>query len=454
MKQSGVLLPIFSLPGKFGIGTLGKGARDFLDAILAGGFSLWQTLPFGPPDAYRSPYAAISSFAGDPAYLDPEELYCLELISREELLSLCMPETAEVNASALSVRMPVLRRAAERVERVLLEDFLHRNPETAAYCRSRAEGGSELFFEAFLQYEFDREWQGLLSYAHRIGVSLMGDLPIYPSADSTDLRLYPEAFLLDGCGLPLGVAGVPPDSFSAEGQIWGNPLYRWDAMREDGFRYLSLRFRYLLDRFDALRLDHFRGYHSYYRIPRGEGAASGHWERSFGEELFEILAPLMEGKCIVAEDLGTSPELTDPLRRRFGFLSTRPLAFANPEDATDRYLPENCSGDCAVYTGTHDNLPYAALLATMDEAKRRALAARLGAEAGEPLVAAAIRALLHSAAALAVFPLADLLFLGEEARVNTPGTVGKNWRWRATSCDLARLDTAGYCRQNRESGRI
>ncbi len=443
-RQSGVLLPIFSLPGRFGIGTLGEGARSVIDTIAEAGFSLWQTLPFCPPDGYRSPYAGRSSFAGDPAYLDPAEMAAAELLTAAEAESLTREEGSAVDTDAIASRMPLLRAAAERADRASVEDFLDASPVTAAYCRLAAEDeGEDFFVRAFLQYEFFREWEALRAYARQRGVTVIGDLPIYSAPGSYDTRMYPTAYRAGG-----DVAGAPPDMFASDGQVWGNPLYDYGAMKEDGYAFLRDRFAFLRDRFDGLRLDHFRGYSSYYAIPAGSPASAGRWETGPGQAFFDAIADLTEGYPIIAEDLGIIDEATEALRRQNGFLSTRVFRFAFLGDPESPHLPENCGADTAVYSGTHDNDTLAAFLSSLPEETRSEILSRLGPREGEAPTDTVIRSLLSTEATLAVLPLADLLALGTEARINTPGTAEGNWRWRVTAERLAALDTEKYRAMN------
>ena len=326
-RASGVLLPIFSLPGEYGIGTLGEGARFFIDRIAEGGFSLWQTLPFCPTDTYGSPYAGVSSFAASPRYIDPGELLAIGLITKEECEAQKRPEARFAEDGLADVRLALSKKAAARLDHGVLDAFLNDEPKVAAYCRLYAERGGDFEAMAFSQYEFFRQWDALREYAHARGISVMGDMPIYVSAESLDIAMYPEAFLLDGEGHAERVAGAPPDYFCADGQIWGNPLYRYNEMRENGYRFIRDRLSFLLRRFDALRLDHFRGYLSYYSIPVGASAREGHWEDGPKDALFAALSDLIGGYPIVAEDLGNVGEDVEAFRRRCGFLSTRVLQF-------------------------------------------------------------------------------------------------------------------------------
>lgn len=443
-RQSGVLLPIFSFPGRFGIGTLGRGARDTIDKLAEAGFSVWQTLPFCPPDGYRSPYAGRSSFAGDPAYLDPAEMREAGLLTAEEAASLEVEEGSAVDPEAVAARMPLLLAAADRADRAAVEEFLAKNPGTAAYCRLAAEAeGGDAYRHAFLQYEFFREWEALRAYAHSRGITVIGDLPIYSAPGSYDMAMYPSAYQREG-----RVAGAPPDLFSRDGQVWGNPLYDYAAMKEEGYPLLRERLAFLRDRFDGLRLDHFRGYSSYYSIPAGAPASEGRWEAGPGQSFFDAVSDLVADYPIIAEDLGIIDGATEALRRENGFLSTRVFQFAFLGDPESPHLPEHCRADTAVYSGTHDNDTLASFLASLPDATRAEILSRLAAREGEAPTDTVIRSLLSTEATLAVFPFADLLALGTEARINTPGTAEGNWRRRVSTAELAALDTEKYKAMN------
>ena len=448
-RKSGVLLPLFSLPGRYGIGTLGRGARDFLDTIAAAGFTLWQTLPFCPPDGYGSPYAGKSSFAGDTDLLDPLLMVEAGLLTREEAEGLILPEGDFLDRAALHGKREMLGRAALRADRAALDAFLDENPDIAAYCRLYTEReGTDFYCEAALQQEFFREWHALTDYAHSLGIEVVGDLPIYSSQGSYDIGAYPDAFLLGDA-----VAGAPPDAFSPEGQSWGTPLYDYNRIREGGYLYPTARLSFLLRHFDGVRLDHFRGYSAYFAVPAGKSPAEGEWREGPGQALFDALAPYTAGRTVIAEDLGAVDEATERLRCDNGFLSTRVLQFAFLGDPNSPHLPHNCGADAALYSGTHDNPPLRAYLAMMPEGERGYLYRYCGVVGGEDPVRRILDTLLGSGARLAVFPLCDLLGEGEEARINTPGRAEGNWRRRVTDAALASLDTEDLLFRNRLYGR-
>ncbi len=433
-RASGVLLPVFSLPGRFSRGTLGEAAHRFIDAIADGGFTLWQTLPLTPPDAYGSPYASDSSFATDPALLD------IDALVAEGLLSPGEAEGGDHGA--------LLSLAASRAERAPLDAYLEAHPETAAYCRHRATDDGGLYTHAFCQAALDRQWAAVREHARARGVCIIGDLPMYVAPGSADAALYPEAFCGGG-----DAAGVPPDYFSPEGQVWGNPLYDWERLREGGYAFFRARLSYLLDRFDGVRLDHFRGFSAYYRIPGGAPATEGRWEEGPGTALFAALSDLLSGREVIAEDLGEVDGAVEALRRECGFLSTRVFQFAFLGDPGSLHLPHNYTEDCVAYSGTHDNDTLQGYLDSMPEGERAYLLDYCGATAREEAAAAVIRTLLSSVARLAVFPMQDLLGIGGEGRINIPGRAEGNWAWRLPDDYLDTFDPARYLYLNRLFGR-
>ena len=453
-RASGVLLPLFSLPGPFCLGTLGATARRFIDLISAAGFTYWQMLPLCPPDGFLSPYAARSSFAWDIAYLDPYEMQAEGLLTADEVADAVRAPGRWREADAADRRYCLLTLAAPRADRTAVEDFLRENPDTATYCRLASEReGRDFFALALGQYELWREWCALREYAHARGVRLIGDLPIYVAADSYDALACPEAFLTDGDGHPVRVAGVPPDYFAPEGQVWGNPLYDYARLAEDGFAFLRRRFDFIARRFDAVRLDHFRGYDAYFSVPVGKGAREGSWEAAPGDAVLSALRTGREDYPMIAEDLGEVGEGVERLRRAHGLLSTRVLQFGFLGDPQSVHLPYRYPVDSAVYSGTHDNETLQEYIARMPDGERAYLLDYCGAQGGEAPYRAVVRTLLSSSAALAVFPLADLLGLGAPFRINTPGRAEGNWSVRFSDEEIATLDCEHYRYMNRLFGR-
>ncbi len=430
-RRSGVLLHLSAL----GPGALGEPARQFIDWLAQAGFSVWQILPVGPPGADGSPYWVSSDYAGNPAFLDRGALpaaagaeYDAFRASAAHWLddfSLC---TALRDArwggdwrhwpQPLRDRQPQALRAARRVYRDAAE----------IVCRE--------------QFAFDAQWRALRAHAQSRGVQLFGDLPMYLAPDAVDVWAHREQFRVDPDGQLPVVAGVPPDYFAVDGQLWGNPLYDWQQMRGDGFAHWRRRIRGQLARFDLLRLDHFRGLAAHWAVPAGATTArEGQWLQSAGIELLDALQRDIGALPLVAEDLGIITPDVEALRGRFALPGMRVIQFGFDGSGDNPHLPHMHERNCVVYTGTHDNDTTRGWLASLDgEVLRRvevSLRAR-GPEAADALQ----RAALASVAALAVLPLQDILGLGSAARFNTPGTVTGNWSWRAPmpalTDDLAR----------------
>jgi 4-alpha-glucanotransferase len=478
MRGGGVLLPLSSLPGPYGIGSMGQEARDFVDFLVLGGQSYWQMLPIGPTSYGDSPYQSFSTFAGNPYFIDLAEL-CREGLLTDAQLEEARRDGGEgpVDYGRLyETRYPLLRQAHARFRLrppVEFEEFRQNSPwledyslfmalkdraggapwgewdeplrarEPAAMAAARKELREEISFWEMVQYLFYRQWRGLKTYANNRGIRIIGDLPIYVALDSADVWAAPEQFLLDQELRPLAVAGCPPDGFTAEGQLWGNPLFRWDVMAEDGYDWWIRRIAHTTSIFDVTRIDHFRGFESYYAIPAGApDARQGEWRPGPGMALFRAAERRLGRRAIIAEDLGF---LTDGVRRLLaesGFPGMKVLEFAFDSREESDYLPHNYSRDCVVYVGTHDN---DTALGWMETASREDTAFAkeyLRLTPAEGWAWGLMRGAWSSVADTAVVQMQDLLELGSEARMNTPSTLGENWRWRmapgAASPELAR----------------
>ncbi len=475
-RASGILMPIFSLPGEYGIGSIGREAVAFLDRAREGGFRWWQILPFSYPAAGNSPYSSFSAFSYHYALIDLPELCERGLITGEELLAARVSDPTLCAYDRLGEeRFSLLSRAAARMEdRAPVLDFLRAHPGTERFCRfmalRRANGDrpfvafetdrydEEYYFAwAFTQYTFARQWAALRREAAAREIRIMGDLPIYVFYESADVFFSPEQFALDESFSPRAVAGVPPDDFSKDGQLWGNPLYDWERMKEDGFAWWRERLAHALADTDGVRIDHFRAFASYFSIPAGaESALAGHWCEGPGLPLVRALQETAAGRLLVAEDLGgdTAPDV-QALLRSSGLPGMRVLQFAKPENPKSVHLPENYEENTLAYTGTHDNDTLMGHLLSLPERERLALFRRLGYE-GEGIGAgfdAAVRALYRSPASLVILPIGDVLCAGSERRVNRPGIPDGNWRTRILSSELARADFAFFRRLAEETGR-
>lgn len=506
MRESGILMPVSSLPGPYGIGCFGKEARKFVDFLAAAGQTIWQILPLSPTGFGDSPYQSCSAFAGNPYFIDLDEL------KHEGLLKAALLKKTPFGDDPLAVdygtlytsRYAVLREAyaAWRAQcadtygckayypddyyaftlqsEAWLDDYAlymalktahsmkswmdwpreYRLRDAKALAAFAAENEEEVGFWKFLQYEFARQWQALKAYANSKGIRILGDIPIYVSADSVDAWAGGRLFELDGEGRFARVAGCPPDYFAADGQLWGNPLYDWAYHKQTGYAWWIQRVRHALGIYDLLRIDHFRGFDTYWAIPASSPTAkTGKWENGPRMDLFRALEAALGKLPIIAEDLGELFPSVRTLLEESTFPGMKVLQFAF-SGGDNEYLPHNHIKNCVVYPGTHDNTTLAdwwenaageaekktaAAYLHLTE-KRRPTAKEAGAvETGAARIAL-IRAALGSSADRAIIPLYDWLGLGAEAHLNTPGRLGGNWAWRAA----AGFDTAALAREIRD----
>lgn len=464
-RESGLLLPLFSLPGKFGIGTMGHEAFSFIDFLAASGQSWWQLLPLGPTGFGDSPYQSFSSFAGNPYFIDPALLFADGLLSRAELEAAVMPAGPVDYGTLYQHRPKMLSAAFHRgwardtgavaafvaqnpwVEDYALfqalkakfgmlpwtdwpaEDLRHREPEALARAKTAVEPA--FCQELYTQFLFDCQWRALRNYAREKGIRLLGDLPFYTALDSADVWTEPQFFLLDRKLRPQAVAGVPPDAFSADGQRWGNPLYDWEAQQADGWGWWIRRLSAALERYDAVRIDHFRAFDSYWEIPAdAKTARTGQWRDGPGRALLDVLRSWFPGLPLVAEDLGELRESVHQLRRDCGFPGMRVLQFAFDTPGQNEHQPHCYTADCICYVGTHDNDTARGWLNTAPGAVLNRARDYLGLNNHEGAIPGLIRGIMASGAALCILRPQDLLELGNEARINTPGTAAGNWSWR------------------------
>ena len=460
-------MPIFSLPSPFGVGTLGRQAREFADFLAQAGQSYWQILPIGPTGYGDSPYQSFSSRAGNPYFIDLDELEKQGLLEREEYASLPWGDDPErVDYQALyRLRLPVLRLACDRLlsrrsagfarfcrahgawldDYALFmalkeqyggapwlewpEDVRLRRPQ--ALERAKRELKGEIRFWQGVQYLFFRQWHKFKTYVNEKGISIVGDLPIYVSRDSVEMWATPELFKIDAAGNPVSVAGTPPDQFSATGQYWGNPIYDWDGMESDGFSWWEGRICAALDMYDVIRLDHFRGFEAYWEVPFSSPDSSyGSWTQGPGLKFFKTLEEKLGTLPIIAEDLGfLTPGVID-MRDNSGFPGMKILQFAF-EGTNSYYLPHNYIANTVAYVGTHDNETARGWFeGTATPRQREQAALYTHQQAGEPMADALNRAIAASVSDTCIYTMQDLLNLGNEARINTPATMGGNWTWR------------------------
>jgi len=466
-RSAGVLMPIFALPSGYSSGAFGKDAYAFVDFLAEGGFSYWQVLPFTATDMYHSPYASPSSFSVNYAFVDLEQLCEAGLLTREELARAAerVPYTCEYERME-EERLALLSLAASRfTDDVALMDFASAKPYIKEYCEFMALKAANGNVEwqrfttkeydktvyrtyVFIAYTFMKQWDALHAYAEKKGISVIGDVPIYVSLDSADVYFHPELFDLDEDGYPHGVAGVPPDYFCEDGQMWGNPLYRWDRMKADGYLFWRERIRHMLSLFDGVRLDHFRGFDTYFDIPYGApNAKAGVWREGPRHAFVDMLREEAGDALLIAEDLGDLLPSVGELLEYSQFPGMRVFAFALDGEDTP-HVPYRYPQNTVAYSGTHDNNTLLGFLMSLSDEKRRDYY-RYCRYYGEDIhegCRAAIETLYASHAGLVIFPIQDLLLYGEDTRFNTPGRAEGNWAYRVMREQLSGIDT-GYFRE-------
>jgi len=467
-RSSGILLHPTSLPVRYGIGDLGPEAYRFVDFLRETGQSIWQVLPLGPTGYGDSPYQCFSAFAGNPLLISPDILVEQGHLSPADVESVPDFPAERVDYGPLIAYKT-------RLLRIAFENSRGRNDnewaEFAAFCESKSSWldnyalfmsikgqhqgavwsswekdiasrqpeaiahwtkalADEIEHHKYLQYQFHRQWSVLKQYAQEHGVRFVGDIPIFVAHDSADVWVHPHFFHLDSDGNPTVVAGVPPDYFSETGQLWGNPLYRWERMAETGYAWWIERYRAIFELVDIVRLDHFRGFEGYWEVPATEETAvRGRWVKGPGADLFLAVEKALGKLPIIAEDLGVITPEVEQLRDRFDFPGMRILEFAFASDAEAPFLPHNYIVNCVVYTGTHDNDTSIGWFNTCTEKERKAVLAYFGTD-GRDISWDFIRWLFASVADTAIVPLQEVLSLGPEARMNYPSRLGGNWSWR------------------------
>lgn len=467
MRSSGVLMHISSLPSPYGIGTMGKEARKFVDFLVKAKQSYWQVLPICPTSYGDSPYQSFSSFAGNPYFIDLEKLCSERLLTKKECQACHWGKNpAKVDYGVLyQNRYPLLHKAFARFQKKIpesywefcreqedwLEDYAlfmalkdthegkawmeweqelkERRPE--AMARVKEDLAEEISFWKMLQYLFYQQWEELKSYANGHGIRMIGDVPIYVAMDSADVWAAPSQFYLDGNLAPIDVAGCPPDAFSDDGQLWGNPLFRWDVMEQDNYRWWTKRLSKMSKLFDVVRIDHFRGFESYYAIPYGDKTAkNGEWRKGPGIGLFRAIEKELGRLNIIAEDLGFLTEAVHEMLAESGYPGMKVLQFAFDTREDGDYLPHNYNTNSVAYAGTHDN---DTILGWVKHAPKPCLAFAkeyLNLRQDEGYNWGVMRAAWSSVSDTAVVTMQDLLGLGSKGRMNTPSTLGCNWMWR------------------------
>lgn len=479
MKRSaGILLSVLSLPSKYGIGCFSEAAYRFVDWLENAGQIYWQILPLGPTSYGDSPYQSFSTFAGNPYFISLEEFIEQGLLTKEEC------DAADLTSDIDKVdyeklyrnRCRLLHKAYEKCdieknngfadfcrENEWLDDYAVfmaikdkykgkawseweediRLRDTDALKKYSDELRYEINYYKFLQYNFYIQWEKLKSYANSKGIQIIGDIPIYVAFDSADAWAQPELFQFDEENIPCAVAGCPPDGFSATGQLWGNPLYDWKYHKKTGYQWWISRMQHCFELYDVVRIDHFRGFDEYYSIPYGnETAIGGHWEKGPGIELFQAIKNDLGEKDVIAEDLGFMTDSVRQLVKESGFPNMKVLEFAF--DARDtgggsEYLPHTYDENCVAYTGTHDNQTVKSWFETITAAERQMVRDYLcdNYTPDEQIYKPFIGVLMRSKANTCIIPMQDYLGYGDECRMNTPSTVGENWRWRMKEADMS-----------------
>lgn len=476
MRASGILMGISSVPSKYGIGCFSKEAYDFVDQLKKAGQQYWQILPLGPTGYGDSPYQSVSTFAGNPYFIDLETLIDKKLLTKEECES-CdwggSESYVDYEKMYLS-RYKLLRKAYERADLKNDPDyavFLKKEkdwlldyclfmaiknaqngkcwsdwPEELKDRHSKAvkeaekELAEEVGFYSFQQYCFTTQWNKLKEYANEKGIQIIGDVPIYVALDSSDAWANPEMLQFDEDYNPKAVAGCPPDAFSAIGQLWGNPLYDWKKLKKDNYGWWVQRMSHSLKLYDVVRIDHFRGFDEYYAIPYGdETAENGEWEKGPGMELFRALHKEIKELRVIAEDLGFLTESVLEMLKESGFPGMKVLQFAFDGSEDSSYLPYKYDSNCVVYTGTHDNETTKGWLENLQGHDLKFVREYINCyeQPVNDCVWALIRMALSSVAELAIIPIQDYLCLGNEARMNVPSTLGDNWKWRLTKNQIS-----------------
>lgn len=474
-RSCGSLVHPTSLPSPYGMGDLGHEAYRFIDFLAETGQSIWQVLPLSPVGHGNSPYASFSAFAGNPYLISPDKLVEKGLVTHEEANQSRMPVTTSIDYDRVyQVKIDLLTRAADRFfknpdsklekfqsdndgwlpDYVLFrvhskanndqpwneweEEWVKRKRSTLKKARKIYK--KEIQRQIWMQYEFHNQWSELRDYAHSKGIRIIGDIPIFVSHNSADVWANPQYFEVDEEGNREFVAGVPPDYFSETGQLWGNPLYKWDKLEKDGYSWWVDRFEKMFELFDAVRVDHFRGFESCWKVSAKEKTAeNGFWEKIPGENLFKQIRKELGEAPIIAEDLGVITPEVEELRDQFNFPGMKILQFAFGSDYGNAFLPHNYHPNSLVYSGTHDNDTTVGWYHSAPEREKHRMRVYTRSDGVEPHWEL-IRLGVLSVADQAIFPLQDFMGLDSQSRMNTPGTVGGNWEWRYTPEMLDKID--------------
>ncbi|MDA3816957.1 MAG: 4-alpha-glucanotransferase [Prolixibacteraceae bacterium] len=471
-RRSGILLHVSSLPSEYGVGDFGEDAYRFIDRLSENGFSVWQILPFGPHGSGNSPYQAYSAYAGDVLFISPGELVKWKLLDKSDISNHLEFDENSVNYEMVTPWKESLIQKCWNNYRANPENFEQLKDEFNFFqqehdwwlndytlysvCKNKfnneswekwpvgikkrqsdyinkihLENSDLILFEKFKQFLFFRQWFRLKEYAHHKGIKIFGDLPLYVSYDSADVWSNQSLFHLDESGKPEIVGGVPPDYFSDDGQLWGNPVFNWKKMKHDEYHWWIARIYFNLHLFDLVRIDHFRGLESFWAIPASaETAKTGSWQKANGFELLKILKSRMPDLPVVAEDLGEITQEVEFLRDYFNLPGMKVLQFAFSSDAKNIHLPHNYSTNNVVYTGTHDNDTLRGWWSSLPKADKSTVKSYCSLTNRKSIPEQLIEMAWSSVAKMAIVPMQDILHSGEETRMNTPGTIEHNWQWR------------------------
>lgn len=455
---------ISSLWGEYSCGSFGKQCIEFVDFLKSCGFSYWQVLPFCLPDFCNSPYSSFSAFSVNPNFIDLESLNMEKLITDEELATAVQESPYRCEFTRLrKERFDLLSKAASRFKDTdKIDEFMSNHPHTANFCKFMAikiNNDGKAFWEwdnetpdektentwRFICYIFFKQWLSIKQYANSKGVLIIGDIPMYVSQDSSDVWESPESFLLNEQRRPLCVAGVPPDYFSLDGQLWGNPIYDWKHMEEDNFKWWRERVGFMCELFDGIRIDHFRGFSTYYTCPPdAKNARIGQWNVGPRMKIVNAIKEAAKDKILIAEDLGTLSDDVQELVEASGFPSMKVVQFANPDDPDNHHLPHNFNHNCVAYTGTHDNNTLLGNIWDLDESFRWRYLAYFGYEGSnwncKESYYSVIRSVLACVADTVIFPIQDILLYGSDTRMNIPGKEDGNWEFRIKKSQLNSID--------------
>ncbi len=464
-RHSGVLLPVSSLYGDYSIGGFGKEALEFVDFLKDAGFSYWQVLPCCLVDECNSPYKSYSTFGGNPYFVDLPSLYEQGFLTADELLEARQQTPYSCEYQRLyHTRVPLLAKAAKRVtgaDKKTIKAYIESDPYLSDFCEFMAlktQNGEKawtewtekvydkdvLFTWQFIQYQFFTQWAKIKAYANKNGIKIIGDIPIYVSHDSADVYFNRELFKIESDGSLTDVAGVPPDYYCADGQLWGNPLYDWEVMEKDGFQWWRDRLSHALTMFDGVRIDHFRGIESYWAVPGTEKTARrGRWLKGPGMKLITALKEVSGDKLIIAEDLGDITEDVVKLVEDSGFPGMRVFQFGFLSEGDTPHRPHNYISNCVAYSGTHDNntlLGYLWELDPQTKSKVMDYCSMSGSDWDSEGCRAVVKTIMATNAGLVVFPIQDLLGYGSDTRLNIPGKADGNWQYRVTKEQIAGID--------------